>query len=143
MLWLPGIALLLFVRREQIRFPQPLRLELISATNAVAARHAAQVHIGTMLAHRGRKRGRKPKICDIATAKRIRSALICARDGDQLRTKYGKDGGTYEGPYIKPMASRPPQVPQPQLSARKNLHHAEIRKRFLRSLLDKKKKIFT
>ena len=36
-----------------------------------------------------------------------------------------------------PMASRPPQVPQ--LSARKNLHHAEIRKRLLRSLLDKKK----
>ena len=36
------------------------------------------------------------------------------------------------------MASRPPQVPQ--LSARKNLHHAEIRKRFLRSLLDKKKR---
>ena len=138
MLWLPGIALLLF---EQIRFPQPLRLELISVRNAVAARHAAQVHIGTMF--RGRKRGRKPKICDTATAKRIRCAVEngvavttackllsnawespellsareyeCFRDGpDKMWTKYGKvvqtiripleDGGTFEGPYICPMA---------------------------------------
>ena len=38
------------------------------------------------------------------------------------------------------MASRPPQVPQ--LSARKNLHHAKIRKRFLRSLFDKKKDLY-
>ena len=88
------------------------------------------------------KCGRKRKLCDIATATKIRSAVEngiavttaskllcnvwespelicdtgydCFRDGDKMWTKYGKvvqtiripleDGGTFEGPYICPMA---------------------------------------